>query len=657
MASDQPDPRQWKIFPRNLTARADFVVRGNPTSSRPESGVDNCYPGLEFDQRNLDKAFFPGLVFEFHRQDGAILHRVEPGGAPAREGLSNDDLPLFLWAMIGRTTAEQSDADPPVFFLHGLAGLDVWRRVHDLLPGRIAVLLGPAPGFDALPPSPGVIRLLDQLRDENRSVVQRNPDGSINFVVLVGDRARYLDDDGVIEVDAYEPGDLTRSLCAPWQFDFRDCGCFYWAANKPDLVSNADGTAPYLNFQRRDRTAIPTPDQVLAQWRREQELDYGELIAGAWNELPVVVDDQESLHAVPPPAPPVPTLMTPAEVAAELRYLATVEHALCVEYLYAHYSLNAPMSLPPQAADQAIAGPRPLAGLRDMMDAAAAAIEPETRRIFAAAFEVFTIAVDEMRHFRWVNEALNLLGEAPSTGRADRIGRALDRPFALEPLTPEQLDWFIQVEEPSQSIEEGLDGMYVRLHTSIDRQRDLFPEAERLVNLMKLIIDEGGDHYTRFLAVKEHLKGLDATVYLRPLADPPAGLGLIQALQDLSDQNYRVLIDSLQVTFGLGDRAAGILIEQSRRAMFSLHETNHLLASNGGRPRFALVPPPPSGMLDTAASAESLVDNLDASTREALAAVANAGGTMVQAVAARQQQAYDDLFTRMRQVIREERGP
>ena len=80
-----PDPTQFKLFPRNLTARADALVRGNPASTRPESGVDNCYPGLEFDQRNLDKAFFPGLVFEFHRPDGAILHEIRPPGPLARE--------------------------------------------------------------------------------------------------------------------------------------------------------------------------------------------------------------------------------------------------------------------------------------------------------------------------------------------------------------------------------------------------------------------------------------------------------------------------------------------------------------------------------------------------------------------------------------------
>ena len=47
----------------HLTANADVLVRGNPVTARPESGVDNSHPGLEFDMRNMDRGFFPGLLF------------------------------------------------------------------------------------------------------------------------------------------------------------------------------------------------------------------------------------------------------------------------------------------------------------------------------------------------------------------------------------------------------------------------------------------------------------------------------------------------------------------------------------------------------------------------------------------------------------------
>src|SRR3712207_8764033 len=33
------------------------------------------------------------------------------------------------------------------------------------------------------------------------------------------------------------PGELTQSLCSPWQNDYRECGCYYWAASRPDYVN------------------------------------------------------------------------------------------------------------------------------------------------------------------------------------------------------------------------------------------------------------------------------------------------------------------------------------------------------------------------------------------------------------------------------------
>jgi hypothetical protein len=624
--STPEDSSKWKIFPRNLTARADYLVRGNPTNTRLESGVDNCYPGLEFDQRNLDKAFFPGLVFEFHRSDGAILHQIVPNSAPTQTGLAETDNnpPLYLWALVGRTAIDQNEADPPAFFFNGLDGLEVWRHVHDLLPGWIAIVLGSTPN-SILTPSLGLIRQLDQIYDSGQSLIQRNPSGQLEVAVLLGQRARYLDENGVVDPVAYQPGELTRSLCSPWQYDFRDCGCFYWAASKPDIVTSADGQQPYLNFQRKDRLSVPDPAEVLQQWDRDQELDYAELIAGAWNQLPVVLNDRESQFVSTSAG--LPPLLTRQQVIDELHYLATVEHALCVEYLYAHYSLNAPSRLPET-------------GVTD-----------QNRQIFMAANEVFMIAVDEMRHLRWVNEALDLLKEPPTTGRAEFIGRTFNRPFELKPLTPDILQWFIDVEKPSQAIGQGLDGMYVRLLISIDRQPDAFPERERLVHLMKLIIDEGEGHYKRFLSVQQQLSGIDSGAYLRPLSDPPSGSRLA-SLQTLSDENYAVLLGALQVSLSLGDRAGGILLEQARRAMFNLHETSHYLASQGVQVHFTLPPAPPLPL--SAETAHAHVDSLSASMSRATSSVITSGNESERALAERQQHINEELFEQMHQLIRED---
>jgi Ferritin-like len=620
-----PDPSEWKIFPRNLTARADYLVRGNPSSTRLESGVDNCYPGLEFDQRNLDKVFFPGLIFEFHRSDGAILDRILANAAAGLTDADNQP-PLYLWALVGRSAASQNEADPPVFFFNGLDGLEIWRRVHDLIPGKIAIAIGSSPG-SILTPSLDLIRQLDRIYDSGESLLQRDDNGVLQIAVLVGQRAQYVDENGVIDANVYQPGDLTRSLCSPWQYDFRDCGCFYWAASKPDLVTSADGQQPYLNFQRRNRNITPEPSEITAQWDRDEEFDYAELIEGAWNQLPVVLNDRESEQFIPPSAPPVTQLMTRQEVIDELRYLATVEHALSVEYLYAHYSVNAPMRLP------------------------TIGVTEQDRRIFAAANEVFTIAVDEMRHLRWVNEALDLMQQSPALGRAQSIGRTFNRPFKLERLTSDQLQWFVDVEKPSQVAGQGLDGMYVRLLASIDRQPEQFPERERLLPLIKLIIDEGENHYERFLSIQQHLAGLSADTYLRPLEDPQSETQLA-SLQKLSNQNYSVLLGALQVSFVLGDRAGGLVLEQSRRAMFNLHETNHYMASKGVKALFTL--PPTIMTTMTRANASDRINTLSTETEAVILEVMEAGDLTERDLADRQQRVNEELFQRIHQLIEED---
>ncbi|MGW7300452.1 ferritin-like domain-containing protein [Streptomyces sp. NPDC054829] len=568
---DLPVP-EGKVFPRNLTARADYAVRGNPSGSRPESGVDNCFPGLEFDQRNLDKAFFPGLLFDFHHFRGSRLIRVTEGD-PAVLDLTNADLGagtesdpwrLHLWAVCGRTTVDQTEAQAPVFHATERSGLALWRRVHDLLPGRIAILLGPTPGSE----SPGANIVpggLNSWRTQNRTTVQRGDDGRVEAAVLIADRAAYLDPDGVIDPEVYLPGDLTRSLCAPWQYDFRECGCYYWAASKPDISASPDGRFRPLNFQRADRSTPPPLDTPNIAQRGPLELDHPELITN-WNVLPVVLNGRED-DALGPGAPFELREMSREEVIARLEHLADVEHALCLEYLYAHYSLNAPTVLAPGTNPQS-----PVA------------------RFHAAAAEVFSVAVDEMRHLRWVNEALGVLGRPnkldpppPDLVIQEQTGQV----FELKPLTAQQLDWFIRVEKTSDQLDlDGIDGMYVRLHHTIVERPDLFPQSDRLAHLIKLIIDEGVDHYERFRAVKGHLAEFAEEEYLRRFDKTPDALD--QRLLELADLNYAVLLGTMRQTLELGDRAGGVLIEHARRAMNNLHEVNHLLASRGVAPRFRL---------------------------------------------------------------------
>jgi len=41
----------------------------------------------------------------------------------------------------------------------------------------------------------------------------------------------------LIDRAATLPGEITESLCSPWQTDYIGCACYYWASNRPDYVN------------------------------------------------------------------------------------------------------------------------------------------------------------------------------------------------------------------------------------------------------------------------------------------------------------------------------------------------------------------------------------------------------------------------------------
>jgi Ferritin-like len=649
--SGKPDDNPgYKIFPRNLTARAGYIVAGNPTNSRPEAGVDNCYPGLEFDQRNLDQRFFPGLVFYFHRADGAQLIEAQPS-----TGLKPADItspPLYLWGMLGRYLVTEADASTTSF--QGQSGMEVWRRVHDLLPGTVAIVFGPTPGLAA--------NLTDTLQNELLAVynaantaqggnaaaahtsaatgasskVVRGEDGKIQYAVVGGQRARYLDEQGVIDPQVYSPGDITKTMCAPWMYDFRDCYCFYWSSNKPDIVNvEHDGEVqPYVNFIRRleDRSGRPPPD-VNFYWkkvgdqtisRRDFELTYKNMVEGWSHKLPLVLNDAESPDAIggrPRSFSKAAQELEINDVIVELSYLATVEHALTVEYLYAYYSMNPPIRSrdPNRARDKTSGMPsHPRMPSDDIGN-----------RIAAAADQIFAIATDEMRHFMWANLALKLLGAPSSTGRAERIaeppdpkknGRKpllsakidyLDQPFQLRRLDAATLDWFIKVEAPSKQINEGLDGMYVYILEALELRKDRVSCADRLIPMIKLIIDEGEGHWRRFTRIKETLAGIPETVYLRPLSSTPPGAAQLQYL-DICDSYYGVLLNAISLGVSVGWEAQPKLVQAAIRLMQNLDEMALVACQQGYLPRFTLPSPPkevpikPMLALEAAVASKSL---------------------------------------------------
>ena len=155
--------------------------------------------------------------------------------------------------------------------------------------------------------------------------------------------------------------------------------------------------------------------------------------------------------------------------------------------------------------------------------------DPADPMLTTVAKEIFKVAIDEMRHFRWVNEALVKLGEQPVFSRATKLSKPPGRSkfrqqqtnLVLEGLTPESLNCFIEIEKPSQQYgPDEIAGLYTHILVSLDQHPARYEEysddeREQLQEVCKLIIDEGADHWRRAVRVQELLRGHDPKDYLR----------------------------------------------------------------------------------------------------------------------------------------------
>lgn len=205
------------IEPSNLTAQMHHRAAGNPPSTLPDAAISNCFPGLEFDFRNLWRRIFVGI--ELHEAHGLVTGATN---ALARlrglELVQVADQRVLIEvrgprgqdedALLDGTFIEWSNALAEV--LRSSAGRPVTCR------------------FAAAPANPNAPRDLDP------PIV-----ATVDLVV----RPLFAHSDvtdgptAVIAEEIVQPGELTQSLCSPWQNDYRECGCYYWAASRPDYVN------------------------------------------------------------------------------------------------------------------------------------------------------------------------------------------------------------------------------------------------------------------------------------------------------------------------------------------------------------------------------------------------------------------------------------
>src|SRR5207253_8448117 len=180
---------------------------------------------------------------------------------------------------------------------------------------------------------------------------------SPDMIELEGKRRAYVDPQSGVISNAYAPGELTQSLCSPWMHDFRDSAGVSWGSRHPEIVLAADppGEPTLPSGAPQDPVLAMTPIDWLRSNRsstapaksedslnRPAQIDHYE-INQRWQDLAIVLEGREISGVYHPrELDRMNPLASPDELADKLIDLATLEHAVALEYLYALYSLNTP---------------------------------------------------------------------------------------------------------------------------------------------------------------------------------------------------------------------------------------------------------------------------------------------------------------------------
>jgi hypothetical protein len=335
------------------------------------------------------------------------------------------------------------------------------------------------------------------------------------------------------------PGELTQSLCSPWTHDFRDCGCFYWASNHPDIALpllptpalDTPEVNTYVPWERADRmlNTLPAPATI----DPPNQLNYYEINA-KWQTLNFVIENREATAPYEPGKFSAQKFASQAELETNLRYAAGVEMAVIHEYLAAGYSLKT-AGLPAAIADDVV----------------------------AARAEIMRVAYGEMRHVRAVNDVLRALNGGAAFVPALRVASQVPgvepnslRPVLPRPATPETIQAFIDIEKPSVSV----DGLYSSILATLE---DL--GTNEMEQTIRSVMADGESHFETFSFIQEWLNRHTPADYLRDLnlVVPPAGNALNQTLQ----QEYRSILEGLFNGYTLGIPAGAPNINAARDAM------------------------------------------------------------------------------------------
>jgi hypothetical protein len=268
------------LRPRNLSAQIGYKAAGNPISSRPETSVANCCPGLEVDFRAVWRRMFKGIVL---REYDNLVVELDPGLTDPqklavrgqrllRVRLPDSGRAVLMMTTIRGPAASDPDAEITLstqFNPNGLAALE-WSNA-------LAHVLHESQGKTV---TCDFTKNLTTDQAELQQPWNDDPDTYVSVEFEV--RSFFEEGSAVISRALADAGELTQGLCSPWQNDYRECSCYYWASARPDYINvepAGNGLSKGDNWLQKERTGNYVPDdyvdsrlilydELFEQWER-----------------------------------------------------------------------------------------------------------------------------------------------------------------------------------------------------------------------------------------------------------------------------------------------------------------------------------------------------------------------------------------------------
>lgn|SRR5439155_4918638 len=243
------------------------------------------------------------------------------------------------------------------------------------------------------------------------------------------------------------------------------------------------------------------------------------------------------------------------EALRELDALATVEHALLVEYLRVSCVLG---------DGDGTAPPNP--------------------RVAAASGDAFDLAVSAMKQLHRINTALTLAGWPPQVGRAAAIRTEAGVELAFGPLSRADLDRLVAREE---DLARAVDARTERLRPTVEGPDAVF--ADELLFAVSGVVDVGTGHAGALDRLKGHLHDVPPAVYLRVTRQEPAD-DAERAVLDLADRHYHLVVANVRAAFAYDDAFGGSLLQRALSTMDVMNAVDGLLTARGLLPAFTAPP-------------------------------------------------------------------